>query len=264
MTNEQQYLEKYTSQIKDLRNILPEDLKYLPDSVLLRGLLSRKLQLKSTIKLLDRHVHGRKEFPLFFPLQSPSPHFCPQLFDDGVIGYACNARTAKGYHVIYTDWGLWDPSKCDATSYYYTLGVMAGSLAWKWESNEAGFITVTDVGNIGMKHVKAVIGSPKVMQASMQVPATIATANIINFLIINCNFMFDLIWKGVKGLTPQISQNQMHMIKKKDEEKLSELLSPEMVANKSYIPTVHDRALSRKIAQEFEAEAVVLFNQIMK
>lgn len=263
MSDEQVYLEKYTSQISSLRDVLPESLKSLKDDLLLRALFSREFQLNPAIELLTRYLDGRKEFPFFFPLQTPSPHYRPELFDIGAIGYASKARTSKGHHILFCDWALWEPSKIDASSMFYTMGILAGSMAYQWESNEAGFIMLSDVGNIGMKHVTAVMGSPKVMHGSMTISACVAPANVAAFVQMNTNLYFDIIWKAAKRLSPQRMQERMTLVKKKDDATLRDLLSPEVVANKSYIPTQEDRQLSRKMADQWEKRSVQEFNQVM-
>jgi hypothetical protein len=90
------YLKKYSSQLKNLRTHLPQDLRYLQDDVLLRAQMSRNFDSKSTIDLIKHIVEGRKRYPLFFPTKAPSQHFCSDLFDSGVMGYASEARTSKG------------------------------------------------------------------------------------------------------------------------------------------------------------------------
>jgi hypothetical protein len=79
----------------------------------------------------------------------------------------------------------------------------------------------------------------------------------------NTNLYFDIIWKAAKRLSPQRMQERMTLVKKKDDATLRDLLSPEVVANKSYIPTQEDRQLSRKMADQWEKRSVQEFNQVM-
>lgn len=263
MADERSLLEKYASRITELRGALPQTLKTLDDKLLLRGLFSRQFNVTSVIELLSRTVKGRKEFPVFFPTQTPSVHFRPELIDNGVVGYVNDARTAEGHHIIYIDWSLWDPSNCDATSFFYTIGVMAQAVAWKWDANKAGFVMMTDVGNIGMKHVKVVLGSPNLMHASMTIQGNVIPANIASYVVNNTNFTFDLIWKVAKGLAPQRVKDRMTFVKRGDNATLIKLLSPEVVVNKTYIPTTADRVNSRQMAEEWETKSADIFNKFM-
>ena len=257
----QSFTKKYADDLAQLKTVLPDKLKHLPDEILVRGLVARERNIKQTVELLENYVNGHKDYPLHFPL-TPSPHFKPELFDIGVVGYASNIRTPKGYYVVYIDWNLWDPDKHSFSDFNYTYNTMTQALAKDLEMNEAGIVMVSDIGGVGMKHVTASIASANVLTGGMTASGSHGLINIKHYIANNSGIMFNMIWSVARKLAPTRLANSTHLLKKGDK-KLSELLSPEIVANQSFIPTASDRIKSRKMAEEYEAWALPLHNKFM-
>ena len=257
----QSFTTKYANDLAQLKTVLPDKLKHLPDEILVRGLVAREQDTKQTVELLENYVNGHKDYPLHFPL-TPSSHFKPELFDIGVVGYASNIRTPKGYHVMYIDWNLWDPDKYSFSEFNYTCNTMTQALAKDLEINEAGIVMVSDIGGIGIKHVRASIASANVLTGAMTASSSHGLINVKHYIANNSGMMFNMIWGIARKLAPTRLANSTHILKKGDK-KLSELLSPEIVANQSFIPTVSDRIKSRKMAEEYEAWALSLHNKLM-
>jgi hypothetical protein len=258
------YLEKYKSNITNLKKSLPQDLQYMGDDMLLRSLFARDFNNKQAIKLLKNLVHGRKKYSLFFPEKLPSPHFCPDLFDQGVLGYASTVRTNKGHHIVYADMSKWEPSKCNIEGFAYTLGTICGSLTWKWESNEVGYLLIVDVGGISHKHTQAIFKNPKLLFQSMSVQGTASPAHVVGFVFMDSNFLFNWVWDFTKHFMPRQLRKSVHFVNKGNYKVLKNLLSNEIVSRKSYVPSEDDKKLSKKMADDFQQTALESFNHIEK
>ena len=244
--------------VAGVKALLPGDLgTRFTEEDIVSGLHVRKGSIEEAARLLHRHAHARLEYPDLFAKMSPES--VVKTVDHFKLAPVRGIKTRDGLSVAYMDSGSWDPETISWDSAFAAV-----SLIWdihgllSRDFLDPGFVLINDMANLGIKQVKAL--PIKACARNYHLLYENMICRPIMSIHINYSLLEDMTFKAAKPFLPKAMKESVHHFKK---EQLSQLLGPEVVESKRYLPTKQDIEEHHRLLQQGMPLALARHERVM-